>query len=270
MGINFHKGHGTRNDFVIIEDLEGMRELTPELVRQLADRRSGIGGDGVIRVVRGGAFEEWEGDPDLWFMDYWNADGSIAEMCGNGLRVFACHLLEQQLVDQQEFDVATRAGVKHVRRTSRGIAVHLGAAEVADDVVRVDASGRVYDAHPVDVGNPHAVAFVPFDDLPRMDLHEAPTWTPVERFPDGVNVEFVVVDGPDRLRMRVHERGSGETQSCGTGVVAAAAAHRRVHAGHGAVRVEVPGGVLTVDFDETGAILTGPAVIVASGHVRTH
>ncbi len=266
MGITFHKGHGTRNDFVIIEDPEGMRELTPDVVRALADRRSGIGGDGVIRVVRGGAFDQWHGDPELWFMDYWNADGSVAEMCGNGLRVFVRYLLQQQLVDQLEFDVATRAGVKHVRADAHAVSVWLGPATVADDVVRVRSGALEVEARPVNVGNPHAVAFVDAAQLRELDLGVAPTWEPAERFPEDVNVEFVVVEGPGELRLRVHERGVGETESCGTGVVAAAAAYRRASGFEGPVRVEVPGGSLGVDFTDAGAVLTGPAVIVAHGH----
>ncbi len=261
----FHKGHGTRNDFILVSDPEGLKPLTPEFVRRIADRRGGIGADGVIRAVRSGAVGDWDGDPNIWFMDYHNADGSVAEMCGNGLRVFARYLLQQQLVDTLEFDVATRAGVKHVEAHNHTISAQIGRAIVADDSVRVDAGGRAWDATPVDVGNPHAVAFVAPEELPALDLHHAPAWEPVERFPEGVNLEFAVVEGPDRLAMRVYERGVGETQSCGTGVVAVAAAYRAQHPGEGPVAVQVPGGDLRVDFRPEGAVLTGPAEIVGDG-----
>lgn len=264
MAISFHKGHGTRNDFILFKDPEGMRQLTPELVRRLADRRGGVGADGVIRVVRAGAVEGWDGDPGLWFMDYWNADGSLAEMCGNGLRVFVEYLLREQLSDQPEFDVATRAGVKHVRATPAGIAVGLGKVRVDDTPVTIHHDGASHPATPVDAGNPHAVAFLD-GGVADLDLHRAPTWEPAEAFPSGVNVEFVEVLGPDELRMRVFERGVGETESCGTGVVATAAAHRRLHGGQGPVQVHVPGGTLRVDLDGDEATLTGPAVIVAKG-----
>lgn len=266
MEIPFHKGHGTRNDFVLLLDPEGGRPLTAERVRQLADRRGGVGGDGVIRVVRAGAVPEWDGDPELWFMDYWNADGTIAEMCGNGVRVFVELLLRQQLIAALEFDIATRAGVKHVRVGQHGVAVGVGTATVDDASVTVRLGVRHWPAVPVDVGNPHAVVFLD-DGLEGLDLRETPIWDPAGRFPHGVNVEFAEVDGPGELRMRVFERGVGETESCGTGVVATAAAYRR-RAGHeGPVTVKVPGGTLRVDFEGDAATLTGPAVIIAEGSI---
>lgn len=263
--IGFHKGHGTLNDFILVSDPEGLTPLEPELVRQLADRRGGFGADGVIRAVRAGVMDEWDGDPGLWFMDYHNADGSVAEMCGNGLRVFARYLMQQQLVDVPSFDVVTRDGPKHVDVLPHGIAATIGRARVADDRVTVLVGERRWEAVPVDVGNPHAVAFVEADELEALDLGRQPRWEPESRFPDGVNLEFAVVTAPDRLSMRVHERGVGETQSCGTGVVAVAAAHRAQRPGDDPVEVRVPGGVLRVDFDDDGAVLTGPAVIVGEG-----
>lgn len=270
MGIHFRKGHGTRNDFILLKDPGGMREMTPELVQQLADRRGGIGADGVIRAVRSGLVEGWDGDPDLWFMDYWNADGTVAEMCGNGLRVFAEFLRSEQMVSLGEFDVGTRAGTKHVRFVPGGVAVGVGKANVADDSVRVAVDGASFDAVPVDVGNPHAVAFIGDADLTSLDLHQPPVWDPVERFPHGVNLEFAQVEAADELSMRVYERGVGETQSCGTGVVATAAAYRARYGGHGPVHVNVPGGRLLVEFTDDDSVLTGPAVIVASGDFHAH
>ena len=270
MGIHFRKGHGTRNDFVLLKDPGGMREMTPELVRRLADRRSGIGGDGVIRAVRAGLIPEWDDDPDLWFMDYWNADGSVAEMCGNGLRVFAEFLRQEQMVDQMDFDVATRAGRKHVQFVADGVAASLGKATVDTKSVRVIVGEYPLQAVPVSVGNPHAVAFIDGIDLETLDLSHQPTWEPAARFPQGVNLEFVVVEGLDELRMRVYERGVGETLSCGTGVVAAAAAYRAHFGGDGPVHVKVPGGRLRVDFTADDSILTGPAIIVASGDFHDH
>ncbi len=270
MGIHFRKGHGTYNDFVLLKDPGGMREMTPELVRALADRRGGIGGDGVIRGVRAGLVDGWDGDPDLWFMDYWNADGTVAEMCGNGLRVFAEFLRSEQMVNEREFDVATRAGVKHVQFVPGGVAVHVGRAVVGDDTARVTVGGVNFDATPVNVGNPHAVAFIRDEDLASLELHQPPVVEPVSLFPDGVNVEFVRVDGPGELVMRVHERGVGETKSCGTGVVAAAGAYRSRFGVDGPVRVTVPGGQLLVEFNADEAVLTGPAVMVASGDFHEH
>lgn len=264
--LSFHKGHGTSNDFVIFDDSHGMQDLHPEFIKAICDRHTGIGADGVIRVVRGGRIHEWDGDPNLWFMDYYNADGSVAEMCGNGLRVFARFLINEQLVDSLAFDVGTRAGLKHVEAERQGlIAADVGAARVADENVDVTHGGRRWPAVKVDVGNPHAVAFVTAEELASLELYHAPAWEPAEAYPDGVNVEFAVVDGPGRLTMRVYERGVGETLSCGTGVVATAAAYRHRTGHAGPILVRVPGGELLVSFDGDDARLTGPAVIVGRG-----
>lgn len=263
---SFHKGHGTRNDFIILDDSYGMHEMHPDFIQMVCDRHSGIGADGVIRVVRASSIRGWEGDSSLWFMDYYNADGSIAEMCGNGLRVFARHLINEQLVDNGEFDVATRAGLRRVEVARHGlIRTTMGDATVSDEDVTVRLGGREWPATKVDVGNPHAVVVLQDEDLDSLNLYDAPTWEPVSAFPEGVNVEFVRVDEPGKLSMRVFERGVGETQSCGTGVVATAAAYRRRAQHDGSVDVTVPGGDLTVDFDGDAARLTGPAVIIGRG-----
>lgn len=266
MGFSFHKGHGTRNDFILIDDHEGGRRITPEDVRAFTDRRGGIGADGLIRVVRAGRMPEWTGDPDLWFMDYRNADGSVAQMCGNGLRVFVAYLQRRGYVDQPEFEVATRAGVKRVSVQVNGdIAVEIGRATIAPERVKVQVGGRTFQAYPVDVGNPHAVSFVSEDELPQLDLTQQPSWFPTERFPEGVNLEFAAITAPGELSMRVFERGVGETQSCGTGVVATAAAYRQQQDWPGAVTVQVLGGTLRVEFSNETTMLIGPAVIVGRG-----
>lgn len=263
---NFHKGHGTRNDFVILDDSYGLHEMQPEFIALLTDRHAGVGADGVIRVVRAGSIRDWDGDPDLWFMDYYNADGSVAEMCGNGLRVFARHLINEQLVTTGTFRVATRAGVKGVEVTRNGlIRTDIGSATVSEEAVTVDLGGRRWPATKVDVGNPHAVVFLGEEPLADLDLHTGPAWEPAEAFPNGVNVEFIAVDGPGRLDMRVFERGVGETMSCGTGVVAAAAAYRARTGFSDTISVRVPGGELSVDFVGEAAHLTGPAVIIGRG-----
>lgn len=264
---SFHKGHGTKNDFIILDDSYGMHEMHPDFIRAVCDRRSGIGADGVIRVVRSGSIREWDGDPHMWFMDYYNADGSTAEMCGNGLRVFARHLINEQLVDTGSFDVATRAGIKHVEVAMHAlISTDIGRALVTDEDVTVSLDGDEWSATKVDVGNPHAVVFLDDDAvLEDLDLLRVPTWAPREAYPNGVNIEFVRIDGPGALSMRVHERGVGETMSCGTGVVATAAAYRDRTGHEGRVVVTVPGGELSVDFTGDEARLTGPAVIVGRG-----
>jgi len=266
--LNFAKGHGTRNDFVIVLDREGILPVGPDVVRFLCDRRAGIGGDGLLRAVRASHMPEWSGRPDVWFMDYRNADGSLAEMCGNGLRVFVRFLLEEGLVDQTPIQIATRAGLMEAWPLDGGlIRISLGHAEVAETPTWVRHAGIEYPATTVDVGNPHAVVeLADLDALRALDLGVAPIFDP-QIYPQGVNVEFYVARGDRDLQMRVHERGVGETESCGTGIVAVAAA-QAAHAGfRGGVDVHVPGGDLRVDLAEDGVFLTGPAVVVAHGTV---
>lgn len=266
--INFVKGHGTLNDFVVIVDRHDTTPLSAEEVRFLCDRRAGIGADGILRAVKAQHVPEWEGDPDLWFMDYRNSDGSIAEMCGNGTRVFGKHLSENDLISGREVDIATRAGLRRLTfHTDGSVSTAMGAVGIADEPVRVHLGDQSWPAAQVDVGNPHAVVLLGEDeDLNSLDLSVAPTWAPVDAFPQGTNVEFVTRVDDHRLAMRVFERGSGETLSCGTGVVATVATYARESGlGDGKYRVDVAGGVLTVDMDGEQAVLRGPAVIVSSG-----
>ncbi len=268
--LSFAKGHGTLNDFVLLVDRDNERGLTDDEVRFLCDRRAGIGGDGLLRVVRAHHVPEWRGDPDLWFMDYRNADGSIAEMCGNGVRVFCTYLKQQGLVraSATSVDVATRAGLRRGEYLPDGqIRVWMGRPSVADADVPVGVGAREYAARPVDVGNPHAVALVEAGVLDDLDLEHEPSF-PHDVFPRGVNREFVEHVASDVLRMRVFERGVGETLSCGTGTVAvAAAAARASGATEESYEVRVRGGVVRVDLAHGEAWLTGPAVIVAHGEV---
>jgi diaminopimelate epimerase len=266
---SFTKGHGTENDFVLILDRESMLEIGPAEVRFICNRRAGIGADGLLRAVIAKHVDSWEGDGALWFMDYRNADGSIAEMCGNGIRVFVRYLLDQDLVSGPVVEIATRDGLKVATALPDGrIRATMGRAVVGGrPVVVTTADGAEFKALTADVGNPHAVSFV--DDLDLLQLHAPPLWDPPEEFPDGVNLEFVRQLGPRHIAMRVFERGVGETHSCGTGTVAAAAASR-VH-DHDLTpwpvtyRVETLGGSVEVELSEHEAYLTGPAVLVAHG-----
>jgi diaminopimelate epimerase len=286
--LRFAKGHGTGNDFVLLSDPDGELALTPPQRAALADRRFGIGGDGVIRAVRsehlaaGRAVLEHEPDAE-WFMDYTNADGSLAEMCGNGIRVFARYLVEEGLAalpPGATLPIATRAGVVDVHRLTAGFAADLGRWRLDGTEPLVRARGLPV-ARPglgIDVGNPHVVVALASDDeLDALDLSRAPQLDPEPEA--GANVEFVVpadplvTDGVGRIRMRVHERGSGETLSCGTGAAAAALAVRH-WAGAGAPsswQVAVPGGVLGVRMIPTEGgehvTLSGPAEIVYRGEI---
>jgi diaminopimelate epimerase len=263
--MRFAKGHGTGNDFVILPDPDDQLRLTPELVRRLCDRRTGIGGDGVLRIAAG-----VEGSA-TWFMDYWNADGSIAEMCGNGVRVFARYLLDHALATGPELAIGTRAGVRMVRRQSGELfSVEMGPVKVGGPAT-ARVGGKSYDGLSIDVGNPHLVLMVA-EPVVGFDLSEPPD-VDAAVFPEGVNVEVIRPIGDLAVEMRVHERGSGETLSCGTGAVASAAA-ASVAAGRwpdGSDRwvVRVPGGTLTVTPGGTASVLTGPAVIVAEGEIST-
>ncbi|GAA1575049.1 MULTISPECIES: diaminopimelate epimerase [Streptomyces] len=273
--LSFLKGHGTENDFVIVPDPDNAVELTPAAVARLCDRRAGIGADGVLHVVRSAAHPEaahMAGEAE-WFMDYRNSDGSVAEMCGNGVRVFARYLEHAGHAEPGDLAVATRGGVKQVHLDkSGGVTVSMGRAALPDEQVTVVVGDRAWPARNVNMGNPHAVAFVEsLDHAGR--LLEAPRWSPAEVYPDGVNVEFVVDRGPRHVAMRVHERGSGETRSCGTGACAVAVAAIRRDgldpAATGApvtYTVDLPGGTLYITEHPDGRIdMTGPAVIVAAG-----
>jgi len=266
----FLKGHGTENDFVLVPDANGRHDLTAEQVARLCDRRAGIGADGVIRVVRTDATD----DPAAvaargearWFMDYRNSDGSLSEMCGNGIRVLGLYLATHADVDPRDpLPIATRAGTKVVTFDGDRITVDMGTPEVFAET-KVEVGDRSWPATRISMGNPHAVAFVDsLDDAgslveePGFDAHV---------FPEGVNVEFVVRRGERHVAMRVHERGSGETRSCGTGACAAMVA---AAVADGAERgtpyaVDVPGGTLEVVWTaEDKVLLSGPAVLVAEG-----
>lgn len=276
--MRFVKGHGTENDFVILPDPDGTLELSADVVARLCDRRAGIGADGILRVVRAKAagIPEIEASGAEWFMDYRNSDGSIGEMCGNGIRVFARYLVEAGLAAPGEWGIATRAGVRSVSlggagdvSAEMGPPAYLGGGEAT-------VAGETFTGKRISMGNPHLACPV---DAPvvGLDLSRAPGFDRAA-FPEGVNVEFFRTIGDHHLEMRVFERGSGETRSCGTGTVAVAAAaaigpeapYESYGLDGGALpegewTVDVPGGRLTVTFDGTTSHLKGPAELVAEG-----
>jgi diaminopimelate epimerase len=277
---DFLKGHGTENDFVLLPDHDGTvhGELDPDRVRALCDRRAGIGGDGVLRVIRTSAYDALDcaegsrGQQAEWFMDYRNSDGSLSEMCGNGIRVFARHLVDEGLAPAGAIPIGTRDGVKVVTVDGDLITADLGTPKVLGTTT-VGVGTVTWAARHVDMGNPHAVAFV--DSLDRSGavgtLVEEPTYD-TGVYPEGVNVEFVVRRGERHVAMRVHERGSGETRSCGTGAGAVMVATAVVDGMSGpgpedvAYRVDVPGGTLTVTWTaDDRVLLAGPALVVARG-----
>ena len=284
--IQFTKGQGTGNDFVLVLDPNGELNLSSKQIAAICDRHFGIGADGFIRVIKSqnlpeGAASLAEEPSAIWFMDYYNADGSTAEMCGNGVRVFARYLTEKGLVelgDGQTLSVGTRAGVKDVQRNMAGFAVDMGRWKLEPEEVLVHAESLEVSrpGQGINLGNPHVVvALAHKSELAELKLSEAPVLKPAA--PNGANVEFVVADdvknGVGYISMRVFERGVGETLSCGTGICAAALATRH-WAGAGAPytwQVTVPGGTLgvrmfpTEDGEHVG--LSGAAELVYDGEI---
>lgn len=291
--MEFTRAHGTANDFVVLPDLDDELELTAQLARALADRRRGLGGDGVIRI---GAPPPSQPDAQV-FMDHRNADGSLAEMCGNGVRVLAKHVVDHGLVapdDEGRVHVATRGGTRTVWIVARhadgqvaSVAVDMGppqldasqvpfvAADPAARRHRVELDGAAaaaadadhLDVAVVSMGNPHAVVSVPsVADAPVAEV--GPALERHHRFPNGANVGFVEVVDRATLRVRVFERGVGETAACGTGACAAVVAAQQTGAVGERVAVHLPGGVLTIEHRDGGAVtMTGPAVTIAHGRL---
>jgi diaminopimelate epimerase len=278
----FAKGHGTQNDFVLLPDLDAALALTPTVVSALCDRRRGLGADGVLRVTTAGAAlaagvldRVPDGvSADDWYMDYRNADGSTAQMCGNGARVFAHYLRASGLETRDEFVVGSLAGPRpvvlhHVDATYADVSVDMGKANTLGEGQAV-VGGRTFSGLAVDVGNPHLACVDPeltAEALAALDV-AAPVRFDEAQFPDGVNIEVLTAPADDAVSKRVHERGVGETRSCGTGTVAAAvAALSHAGAASGTLTVRVPGGDVVVTITEATSYLRGPSVLVARGEL---
>jgi diaminopimelate epimerase len=278
----FAKGHGTQNDFVLLPDLDADLALTAARVAAVCDRRRGLGADGVLRITTAGAavaagvlerLPDGVGAND-WYMDYRNADGSTAQMCGNGVRVFAHYLRASGLESRDEFVVGSLAGARlvtlhHVGKTDADVTVDMGKASrlgAGEAVV----GGRCFTGLAVDVGNPHLACVDPqlsTEELAALDV-AAPVQFDRAQFPDGVNVEVLTAPVGGVVQMRVHERGVGETRSCGTGTVAAAfAALADAGADTGTLTVRVPGGDVVVTITDATSYLRGPSVLVALGEI---
>jgi diaminopimelate epimerase len=257
-------GHGTENDFVILFDPEDKYVITANQIAAMCNRSSGIGADGFIRITK---------RDSRWFMDYRNADGSLAEMCGNGIRVMARYLVVNGHQPEGIFAIDTRDGLKHLRVPLEGdISVNMG--KVSDEMEEISAiqNGHTWQGFNINVGNPHAVVFL--DNLEEVgSLELAPVVSPADSYPEGVNVEFVQILPNQEAKMRVHERGSGETRSCGTGTCAVALAATLKSGGSLPSRWTIypPGGRLIVDIDEhSNATLIGPAVLVSEHDISAY
>jgi diaminopimelate epimerase len=282
----FAKGHGTQNDFVLLPDLDATLTLTPAAVSALCDRRRGLGADGVLRVSTAGAVlaagvldRVPDGvTADDWYMDYRNADGSTAQMCGNGVRVFAHYLRASGLESRDEFVVGSLAGPRpvvlhRVDATNADVSVDMGKTNTLGSggkAFEAIVGGRTFSGLAVDVGNPHLACVDPtltVTALAALDV-AAPVTFDKAQFPDGVNVEVLTAPADGAVNMRVHERGVGETRSCGTGTVAAAvAALSYAGAASGTLTVRIPGGDVVVTITEATSYLRGPSVLVARGEL---
>lgn len=281
MIIDFHKMHGTKNDFVVFHDLEQKIRLSPEQVIKLCDRREGVGADGVIAVRNS--------DVADFFMDYINSDGTIAEMCGNGIRCLAKYVYDNKLTSKKSLKVETRAGVKTLDlivdkngKVDR-VKVDMGAPIFDPQLIPADIKDRnvpildfpVEVAHHkfycnlVSMGNPHCVIFAE-DNLDYLTRTYGPMLETHPVFPAKTNVEFCKVLGPNRLLMRVWERGSGETFSCGTGACATAVASALKGFTKGETTVELLGGPLSVSWkgNNNSVIMTGKSEIVYVGSIN--
>lgn len=282
--MRFVKAHGTGNDFVVLPDWDDEIGLQPPLVRALCERDTGLGGDGVLRIV---APEDASGADAS--MDYRNADGSVAEMCGNGIRVVAKHVVDHGLVSPEggRLRIDTRAGVKPVT-VSFGddgrvatVTVDMGPPELSAKRVpfdtdreraigeKVEVAGGTVQLTAVSMGNPHAVVLV--DDVDETAVAELGSALETHgRFPERTNVEFVQLTDAGRARVRVWERGVGETAACGSGACAVLVALRELGEEDGPVTLAFPGGDLEVTYEPDAAAsvhLTGPAVEVAAGEL---
>ena len=274
--VPFRKGHGTGNDFIVVNGLAGHfvdpETLTPELAQSLCDRHRGIGADGILRVANASDFEVNDAQ---YFMDYRNADGSVSATCGNGLRVFARYLVEAGLEDRGQFTIGTRAGTVTVAISETdvdftNIAVTMGHVSLGPMDVTVETETGSWPAVGIAGMNNHAISVV--DDIAEAgSLTEVPTALPAGTYPEGVNFEFIQAKSPTHIAMRTHERGVGETLSCGSGSCAAAYVHATSNHLNDpwTVQVDVLGGTVYVDSDTDGTLtLRGPAVFVASGTIE--
>jgi diaminopimelate epimerase len=286
--MHFAKYHGTGNDFVMVEDLADELHLDRTAIAALCDRRFGVGADGLIRVVRGDGGQGGVSGADF-FMDYYNADGAVAEMCGNGIRCLAKLVFDRGLTKSRELRVATRAGLKHLvlhvdGSVVRRVTVDMGppslerksigmSGEPTDTFVGLplEVAERTFTATAVSMGNPHCVLFLaPTDDLVGIDVPRLGSIVEnmTELFTNRTNVEFVKPVGPV-LETRVWERGSGETFACGTGACAALVAASVAGLVGREAQVRFPGGTLDLVWSyDDHVLMTGPAIRVYEGETE--
>ncbi|RJQ45266.1 MAG: diaminopimelate epimerase [Gaiellales bacterium] len=273
--LEFSKWHGIGNDYIIIAAAELDFELTPERVRLICDRHFGIGADGILL---------WDTSERAQFsLEIFNPDGSTAEMCGNGIRMLASHLYLSGEAPEPEFTVHTEAGIITPRvLEDHRVRVHMGKAKLGGANIsgyegvpgeseavgeRLNAGGDFYEFTFVDMGNPHCI--IATADPGAVDLAAiGPAIERHEIFPNRTNVEFIRVDGPSEVTMRVWERGVGETNACGTGACAVAVAAARTQGASSPMTVHLSGGDLEIEVGEDlDVYMTGPAEEIYVGEM---
>jgi len=263
-GINVHftKYHGLGNDFIFIEDFKGMHVSNGEsMAKMLCHRQFGIGADGLVFITM---------NEDIYTMRIFNSDGTEAEMCGNAIRCMADYLVRNNLVKGHLLQIGTISGVKKISVNDGLYVVDMGEPDFTfngGDEVKIDSHGKIWTADAVSMGNPHAVIFV--DDLDNLDFL---TWGPRleedEVWPEKANIEFTQVISDNRLKVKVWERGVGPTLACGTGACAAAVAAIRRGLVSSPVQVSLPGGDLTIEWEDNRVFMAGPATKVFTGSVK--
>jgi diaminopimelate epimerase len=275
-GEPYRKGHGTGNDFILVSGLDGFfadpKSVTPQIAQKLCDRETGIGANGILRVAKASEFEVTDAK---YFMDYTNADGSKSATCGNGLRLFARYLVEAGLENRGQFTIGTRAGVVTVAISETdtdftNIAITMGHVSLGPMDLTVQTETGSWPAIGIAGMNNHAVSVVN-DIKDAGSLDHIPSALPAGTYPDGVNFEFIQIKSPTHIAMRTHERGVGETLSCGSGACAAAYVHATSNHLNDpwTVRVDVLGGTVYVDSDTDGILtLRGPAVFDFDGTIE--
>ena len=288
----FSKMQATGNDFIIINNLENEFEYSFKLLyKYLCDRHFGVGADGILILDKGTNAE--------YKMRIFNQDGSEAEMCGNGIRCFAKYLYEKKLVESEEFEIETLAGIKNVKLKVEGktvtfVEVSMGKptlefskipvyyennnediyqeekAESTYDEVIEDVKGIKIDdftVYPISIGNPHCVCFV--DNVDNIDIEKSGKLIEnYKYFPNKMNVEFVEIKNENSIKVRVWERGVGETLACGTGACAASVISNIYKSTNSEVSVELKGGTLKIDYNNENIYLKGTAEFVFEGEIE--
>lgn len=278
----FSKMQATGNDFIIINNLENEFQYSFKLLaKYLCDRHFGVGADGVLILDRGNKAD--------YKMRIFNQDGSEAEMCGNGIRCFAKYLYEKKIINDTEFEIETISGIKKVKLEVEGNTVVLVEVDMGKPIFEFDEISVYYEnnakttynenelfegiqineftVYPISMGNPHAVCFV--NDVDEIDIEKAGKLIEnYKYFPNKTNVEFVQIKNNSTIKVRVWERGVGETLSCGTGACSSAIISNIYKSTESEVIVELRGGNLKVKYDGEQVLMQGSAEFVYEGEIN--